>query len=45
MKSWDAPESNRMVIGCPNSKKVPNHFFPLRNIFDRSVADTTASWH
>jgi hypothetical protein len=23
MKSCDAPESNMMMIGCPNSKKVP----------------------
>jgi hypothetical protein len=23
MKSCDAPESNRMMIGLPNSKKVP----------------------
>jgi hypothetical protein len=22
MKSWDAPESNWMMTGCPNSKKV-----------------------
>jgi hypothetical protein len=23
MKSWEAPESNRMITGCPNSEKVP----------------------
>jgi hypothetical protein len=23
MKSWDAPKSNKMMIGHPNSKNVP----------------------
>jgi hypothetical protein len=23
MKSWDAPESCKMMMGCPNSKNVP----------------------
>jgi hypothetical protein len=44
MKSCEAPESNRMMIGCPNSKKVPcKYFFSLSNIFDHGVVNTTTS--
>jgi hypothetical protein len=28
MKSCEAPESNRMMIGRPNSKKVPEVLLP-----------------
>jgi hypothetical protein len=37
MKSWDALESNKILIGCPNSNKVPTSTSSLSEIFSTVV--------